>query len=157
MRRLGAASSYGRRRCSSCNRALPHRCGRRARARFQISDVLLLGFADPAERRSEANADAILRLFARKFEPGILQGELCRYHRELRVTIQPFQAVRCKVVFGIPITNFARASHVEHARIEACDAANTTPFRQDSVPEILNTGTDARDRPDTCDDRASSA
>src|SRR5204863_6689028 len=109
-----------------------------ARALFQISDVLLLGFADPAERRPEANADAILRPVARILDARVLQRELCRHDCELSVTIEPFQAVRCKVVFGIPIANFARASHVEHARIEACDAANTTPFRQDSVPEILN-------------------
>src|SRR5256885_8027706 len=117
-----------------------------ARALFQISDVLRLGFADPAERRSEANADAILRLVARIVDARVLQRELCRYHRELRVTIQPFQAVWCKVVFGIPITNFARASHVEHARFEACDAVNTTLFRHDFALEILNTRSDARDQ-----------
>src|SRR6266576_7107235 len=128
-----------------------------ARTLFQVSDVLLLGFADAAERRAEANTNAIPRLVARIVDARVLQRELCRHDCELSVTIEPFQAVRCKVVFGIPITNFARASHVEHARIEACDAANTTSFRQDSVPEILNTRTDARNRPDTCDDRASPA
>ena len=44
---------------------------------------------------------------------------------------------------------------MEHARIEAGDAVDATLFRQDSVPEILDTGPDACDRADTCNDCAS--
>ena len=65
-----------------------------ARALFQISDVLLLGFADTAKSGTEANAHAVLRLFAGIVEARILQRELCRHDCELSVTIQPFQAVR---------------------------------------------------------------
>ena len=61
---------------------------------FQISDVLVLGFADAAERGAEADADAILRLFARILDARVLQRELCGRDRELRVTIEPFQAMR---------------------------------------------------------------
>src|SRR5437762_1939444 len=46
---------------------------------------------------------------------------------------------------------------MEHAWIEAGDAVDTTLFRQDPVPEILNTGADACDRANTGNDRASSA
>ena len=45
---------------------------------------------------------------------------------------------------------------MEDARIKACDAPDAAPFRQDPVPEILNTGADACYRTDACDDRASS-
>src|SRR5437764_1205134 len=95
-----------------------------ARTFFQISDVLFLGFAYPAQRGAETNANVILRLFARELDARVLQRELCRHNCELSVTIEPFQALRRKVVFGIPIANLAGASHMEHSRIETCDAAD---------------------------------
>src|SRR5206468_9943007 len=52
--------------------------------------------------------------------------------------------------------NFARAPHMEYARVETRDAVDATFFRQDSVPEILNSGADACDRANTGNDRASS-
>ena len=65
-----------------------------ARALFQVPDVLLFGFADATQRRAEANAHSILRLFAGILDTRVFQRELCRYDRELRVPIQPFQSVR---------------------------------------------------------------
>src|SRR5206468_3057996 len=52
--------------------------------------------------------------------------------------------------------NFARAPHMEYARVETRDAVDATFFRQDSVPEILNSGSNACDRANTGNDRASS-
>src|SRR5262245_793658 len=127
-----------------------------ARALFQISDVLLLGFADSAKRSAEANAHAILRLFARVVEVRVLQREPRRHDCELSVTIQPFQSMWQKVFFGIPIPNLARASHMEHARIEACDAVDPALFCEDPFPKPIHTSADACDRPDTGDDRTPS-
>src|SRR5262245_20528946 len=108
------------------------------RALFQIPDVLFLRFANAAERRAEANAHSILRIFARTIDMRVFQCELCRHHCELRVTIQPFQAVRRKVFFGVPIANLARASHVEHARIEACDGIDAAFLCEDPLPKPMN-------------------
>src|SRR5262249_5079861 len=126
-------------------------------ALFQISDVLLLGFADASKRGAEANAHAILRVFARIVDARVLQRELCGHDCELSVTIQPFQAVRWKVVFGIPIANFAGALHTEHTRVEACNAVDTAFFCEDPVPKPIHAGADACDRPDTGDDGTSSS
>ena len=52
--------------------------------------------------------------------------------------------------------NFASAPHTENARIETRDAVDATFFRQDSVPEILNSGADACDRANTGNDRTAS-
>ena len=60
------------------------------------------------------------------------------------------------MVFSIPIANFARASHMKHAGIEACDAANTALFCEDPVPKPIHAGPDACDGPDTGDDRTPS-
>ena len=74
---------------------LDGKCGlNAARALFQISDVLLLGFANAAKRGAEADADAILRLFAGILDARIFERELCRYDCELRVAVEPFQTVR---------------------------------------------------------------
>ena len=64
-----------------------------ARALFQISDVLFLGFANATQRSAETDSDAILRLFAGILKTRILQRELRRDDGELRVTIKPFQPV----------------------------------------------------------------
>ena len=47
-----------------------------ARSFFQKMRMLIFRVGDTAESGSETNADAMLRLFARIFEPGIFQREL---------------------------------------------------------------------------------
>src|SRR5438105_12588316 len=88
--------------------------------------------------------------------PPIFEGELCRYDRELCVPVQPFQTVRQKIFLRIPIANLAGATHMEHVRIEAGDVMDATLFRPDCLPEIVNPSSDAGDRANTGNDRASS-
>src|SRR6266404_2863314 len=122
---------------------------------FQISDVLLFGFADTAQRGAEADTDAILWLFAGILYPRVFECELCGYDCELRVAVEAFQSVRLKKLFRIPIANLAGTTHAENARVEASDAANAAPFGQDTVPKTIDAGADACDGADTSDDRAS--
>src|SRR5207249_5594747 len=49
-----------------------------ARAFFQKANVLLFRFADAAERRPETDSDPVLRFFARIFDSGVVERELCR-------------------------------------------------------------------------------
>ena len=126
-----------------------------AGAFFQIPDVLFLGLADAAQRGAEAGSDAILRFFAGVLDLRIVKCELCRYDGELRVAVKPFQTVRRKKLFWIPSANFASATNAENVWIEACDTSNAAPFRQDSVPKIIDAHADACDGTDTGDDRAS--
>src|SRR5262249_7892594 len=136
---------------------LDSQCGlNAARAFFQISDVLLFGFADSPQRGAEADTDAILWFFAGIIDMRVLQRQLGRYDSELRVAIEPFQTLRRKKLFRIPIANLASATHTENTRIEACNAGDTASFRQDSVPKIIDAGADACDGTDTSDDGASS-
>jgi hypothetical protein len=127
-----------------------------ARALFQVSDVLFFGFANATQRSAKTDSDAILRLFAGILKAGILQGELRRDDSELRVTIKPFQPLRRKKLLGIPIANFTGTSHPKHAGIKTRDAADPAPFRHDSIPKPIETDSDAGNRTDTGDDRASS-
>ena len=122
---------------------------------LQISDVLFFGFTDAAQRGAKADADALLRFFARILDARVGQREPCRYDCELRVTIETFQTMRQEKFFRIPIANLACASHVKHAGVEACDAINTTFFRQDSIPKIIHAGANACDGTNPGDDRAS--
>src|SRR5438093_5954881 len=140
-------------------RATKHLDGKRrlnaARALFQISDVLFLSLADATQRSAETDSDSILRLFAGILKARILQRELRRDDSELRVTIKPFQPLRRKKLFGIPIANFTGTSHPKHAGIKTRDAADPGPFRHDSIPKPIETDADAGNRTDTSDDRAS--
>src|SRR5207249_430514 len=128
-----------------------------ASALFQVSDVLLFSLADAAQRGAEANTDAILWLFTGVLDLRILERELCCHDGKLCVSVEALQTLRRKKFFRIPIANLASATNAENTRIEACDAPNATPFRENSVPEMIDAGADACDRPDTGDDRASSA
>src|SRR5437773_11612524 len=128
-----------------------------ASALFQVSDVLLFSLADAAQRGAEANTDAILWLFTGVLDLRIIKRQLRRYDGELRVAVKSLQTLRRKKFFWIPIANLASATNTENTRIEACDAPNATPFRENSVLEMIDAGADACDRPDTGDDRASSA
>src|SRR5947208_14878841 len=126
-----------------------------ARALFQVSDLLFLGFADATQRSAETDSDAILRLFARVIDVRVLQREFCGDDGELRVTIKPFQPLRRKILLGIPIANLTGTSHPKHAGIKARDAADPAPFRHDSIPKPIETDADAGNRTNTSDDRAS--
>src|SRR5882724_5067464 len=140
-------------------RATKHLDGKRrlnaARALFQVSDVLFLGFADATQRSAETDSDAILRLFARVIDVRVLQCELCGDDGELRVTIKPFQPLRRKILLGIPIANFTGTSHPKHGGIKTGDAADPAPFRHDSIPKPIETDADAGNRTHTSNDRAS--
>src|SRR5207244_5499025 len=65
-----------------------------AHAFFQVTDMLIFRLADAAERRAKADTDAMLWMFARIVNPGIVKSELRRGHRELRVTIKPLETLR---------------------------------------------------------------
>src|SRR5262245_52033353 len=126
-----------------------------ARALLEISDVLLLRFADAAKRSPKANTHPSLWHLAGSFDMRVFQRELRRHDCKLRVAIEAFQALRRKVVFGIPITDFPSASHMEHARVETRDAADTALFRDDGLPKPIDTSPNPRDRPDTGNNCAS--
>jgi hypothetical protein len=89
---------------------------------------LLLSFADTAQRGAEADTDAILWFFAGVLDAGIVEREFCGYDGKLRVAVEPFQSVRLKKLFWIPIANLAGATHAKNGRVEASDAANAAPF-----------------------------
>src|SRR5206468_4148116 len=91
---------------------------------FQIPDVLILGLADSAKCRAKTDTHAMLRFLARILEARIVKRQLRRCDRELRIAVEPFQAVRCKEYFRIPVMNLAGATHAKGAWVEAPDAAN---------------------------------
>src|SRR5438309_1599314 len=95
-----------------------------ARAFFQISNVLLFGFADSPQRGAKADTDAILWFFAGIIDTRVVQRELGGHDSELGIAIKPFQSVRRKKLFRIPIANLAGTTHTENTRIESCDARN---------------------------------
>src|SRR5256886_12262724 len=121
---------------------------------LQISNVLFLGFADAAQCGAEADSDAVLWFFAGIIDMRVVQRKLCGHDSELGITIKPFQSVRRKKLFRIPIANLAGTTHTENTRIESCDARNAALFRKDSVPKIIDAGADACDGTDARDDRA---
>src|SRR5207253_7210148 len=123
------------------------KCGlNAASAFFQIPDVLFLGFADAAQRGAEAGSDAIMWFFARVLDLRIVKRKLGGYDGELGVAVKPFQTLRRKKLFWVPIANLASATNTENARIEARDASNAAPFCQNSVPETIDPDADACDR-----------
>src|SRR4029077_17336729 len=127
------------------------------RAFLQAPDVLFIGFADTTHRGAEADSDAVLRLLAGVIDLCVLEREFRRYDGELRVGVEPFQTLLCEKLFRIPLGNFAGTTDTKNARVEACDTPNAAPFRQNSVPKIIDADADACDRTDTSDDRAPSA
>src|SRR2546425_3136246 len=128
-----------------------------AGALFQIPDVLIFGLADPAKCCAKTDADAMLRFFAGILKARIVECELCRCDGELRIAVEPFQTVRRKEFFRIPIVNLAGATNLEGARIEACDALDATLLGQNPVPKIFASMSDASDRPDPGDYRVASS
>src|SRR6266480_2223491 len=128
-----------------------------ASALFQIPNVLIFGLADPAKCGAKTDADAMLRFFAGILKARIAERQLRRCDGKLRIAVEPFQTVRRKEFFRIPIVNLARATNLEGARIEACDALNTALLGENSVPKVFAPMSDASDWTDPGDDNASSA
>src|SRR5437660_6663819 len=64
-----------------------------ARTLFQKTNVIFFGFTNSAQRRPEADADAVLWMVVRIFNSRVIEREFCRGDSELRVAVQPFQAV----------------------------------------------------------------
>src|ERR1700736_7068218 len=128
-----------------------------AGAFFQESNELFFSFANAPERGAEADADSILRLFARIFQPCIIEREFGGRDGKLRITIEPLETMRREKFFWIPIANFTRAAHMERTDIKAGDPADTALLGENSVPKIFASVPDARDRTNSGDDGASPA
>src|SRR5437660_6559113 len=114
--------------------------------------MLVLRFADGAERGAEAYTDAVLWLFARAFDSGVIERELGRSHGELRVTIKPLQTLRGKEFFRIPIADFAGATHLKRLGVEAGNAGDPGLLGKVAIPEMFPSVTYAGDWSDTGDD-----
>ena len=78
--------------------------------------IFSVGYA--AESGAETNADAMLRSFARIFEPGIVKREFRGSDGKLCVTIESLESMWREKIFGNPIADFAAAMRIERARIE---------------------------------------
>ena len=127
-----------------------------ARTFFQEMRVLGFGVRDAAERGAETHADAMLRLFARPFDAGVVERELGRGDGKLRVAIEPFQPMRRKKFFRNPDRNLRRAMRVEDRAVETSSTRRTPlfsarkPFQNSSRPMPI-----AGDRAEAGDDGAS--
>src|SRR5437867_7059423 len=119
--------------------------------------MLVLRFADATERGAEAYTNAVLRLFARIFNSGVIERELSRSHGELRVAIKPLQTLRRKKFFRVPIADFSGATHLERLRVKAGNVADPGLLGKDAVPKAFPSVPNAGDRTDASDDGASSA
>src|ERR1700730_11380951 len=128
-----------------------------AGASFQESNELFFSFANAAERGAEADADSVLRLFARILQPCIIECEFGGRDGKLRITIEPFETMRREKFFRIPIANFTRAAHTERTDIQAGDPADAALLGENSIPKILASVPDASDRTNAGDDGASPA
>jgi hypothetical protein len=136
---------------------LDRQCGlNTACALFQEPNVLLFGFANAAQCRSEAHADTVFRFVLRVFNPCVIECEFCRRNGELRVTVESFQSMRRKKLFRIPVIRLAGNPNAERADIETLDPTNAGFFGQDSTPKAVNAFADASDWAKTGDDNASS-
>src|SRR5438876_10243819 len=128
-----------------------------AHAFFQVTDMLIFRLADAAERRAKADTDAMLWMFARILDPGIVKSELRRGHRELRVTIKPLETLRRKKLLRVPVGNFSSTRNLKRLRIKSGNASDSALLRQNAVPKTIDAVANACNRTDAGDDRASSA
>ena len=116
--------------------------------------MLILGAGNSPERGAEAHADTMLRLFARSGQAGVFERQPRRCNGELRVAIQPLQAMRWEVIFRNPIANFTGAVGMESCGVERRYAPNPTLLRANPAPEIFFASADASDRSNAGDDGA---
>src|ERR1700694_3032540 len=118
--------------------------------------MLILRFADATERGAEAYTDAVLWLFARVFDSGVIERELGRSHGELRVPIKPLQTLRRKKFFRIPVRDFSGAADLERLGVKAGNAGDPGLLGKDAVPKVFPSVPDAGDGTDPGDDCAPS-
>src|SRR5882762_401979 len=104
-------------------------------ALFQKPDVLFLGLANTAKRGAKTDADAVLGFFARILEARMIEREFRGSDRELRIAVEPFQAVRRKELLGLPVSDFTGAVRVKDAGIKSRNATDATFLRQNTVPK----------------------
>src|SRR5437764_538207 len=108
--------------------------------------MLIFCVRDAAERGSETDADAMLRSLLRIRKSGVIERHSRGSDGKLRVTVQAFQTMRRKIIFGNPFRNFTAAVRIERRSVEAADLPNATFLRAQSEPEIFPTDPNARDR-----------
>src|SRR4051794_6925283 len=125
-----------------------------ARTFLQKAGVVLLRVGDSAECSAETDADAVLRIFARVGNAGVVECHFRGGDGELRVTVEPFQTMRRKMVFGDPVDDLSGAMSVELRCVKTRDCADTALLRAEAAPEIFAAGTDAGDRTDSGNDGA---
>jgi hypothetical protein len=101
--------------------------------------MLIFRFTDSTKRRAETDPDTVLRVFARIFESGIVEGEFSRSDRELGVAIQALETLWREELFRIPIKNFTAATNMKSLGIETGDPSNSGFLRSQALPEVLHT------------------
>src|SRR5690242_16157914 len=84
----------------------------------------------------------------------MLEGEFGRRDRELSIAVQPFQAVRRKKFFRLPVQYFCRAGRFEDRRIEGRDRPDPWPLICECGPKLVFTDTDRGNQTDSCYDDA---
>src|SRR5437588_12259868 len=99
-----------------------------ARAFFQKSNVLLFRFANAAEGGPEADADPVLRFVVRIFNSGVVERELGRSDRKLRVAVESFQSMMREKLFSVPVPNLTGDPNAKPADVETGNWANAGFF-----------------------------
>src|SRR5207247_10881599 len=107
------------------------------RSFLEVMDMLIFGVRDPAERRSETNADAVLWFFPRMGNAGIIERHPGGGDGELRVAVEALQPMGRKMIFRDPIPNFTAAMRIELGRIEARDGLNAAFLRAEPAPKVF--------------------
>src|SRR2546428_9260000 len=127
------------------------------RSFLQKMGVLILRIRYSDECCAKANANTMLRMLTRIYKARILQRQFRRGDGKLRIAIQSLQTMWRKKILRIPIANFARAMRIESARVECRNFDDAAFFRANTAPEILPTSTNACNRSDAGNDRATFA
>ena len=73
---------------------------------FQKMSVFRFRIRDPPEGRAEADSNSSLRLLPRPTESRVLEREFRRTDRELRIAVEPLQAMRREEILRLPVPNF---------------------------------------------------
>ena len=98
------------------------------------------------------NASSRRKLFQRKFEPAVLEGEPRGQYRELRVAIESFQPVRRKVGGSVEVGHLRCALGFVDGGIKCPGTGDRAPLFLDPIEKGLLADTEWRDRPDPGDD-----
>src|ERR1700741_1314661 len=114
---------------------------------LDIGSMLMFGVRDTSERASEAHSHSGLGIIRRKRKPAIIKSELCRRHRELRVTIQSLKAVGREVSTGLPIVDLRRDLSIKRGSIESRNRTDRRLTIQDPLPKSFFADADWRYRP----------